>query len=539
MPSLAQQVYLLMPGGSKCLDSTVILTHNEAMRTWSGSAAAAALLLIAVACGGGSTPSALSESARATFYAADAGDGAGAIVSGDFNHDGVADVLVTAPLADGPKNDRPDAGEAYIFLGPFSPSDRLDAAAESYNGVIHGAASADRFGRTAAAGDFNGDGIDDFAVGAPYAARDSEVPQAGVVYMFFGSESLGSDLSRLDMSETAADATILGAEANDTAGYSLASADLNADGASDLIIGVLRGDGIDDAQEDAGEVYVILGGSIRPRIDLAAGEQDVTFYGAEAGDHLGETVAAADINGDGRADVIAAATFADGPGGVREDAGETYVFLSPAAERVNIAKEVADVTINGVDPGDQIGHSLASGDVDGDRYDDLWLASVSADGPANGADLAGEAHLVFGGNPPPPLVDAAAGDAAAVIYAPEAVARLGRSAATADINGDGLSDLLIAAPNMEQRRGLVYVLFGRARSVAYPQTASGADLVLTGLDAGDILGHETFGTPPLGAADMDADGYPEILVAAPMADGPDNDRADAGEAYIIFLTRAP
>ena len=305
MPSLVQQVYLLMPRRGNCLAGAVILTHNEAMRTWSGSAAAAALLLIAVACGGGSTPSALSESARATFYAADAGDGAGAIVSGDFNHDGVADVLVTAPLADGPKNDRPDAGEAYIFLGPFSPSDRLDAAAESYNGVIHGAASADRFGRTAAAGDFNGDGIDDFAVGAPYAARDSEVPQAGVVYMFFGSESLGSDLSRLDMSETAADATILGAEANDTAGYSLASADLNADGASDLIIGVLRGDGIDDAQEDAGEVYVILGGSIRPRIDLAAGEQDVTFYGAEAGDHLGETVAAADINGDGRLDIVA------------------------------------------------------------------------------------------------------------------------------------------------------------------------------------------------------------------------------------------
>ena len=56
-------------------------------------------------------------------------------------------------------------------------------------------------------------------------------------------------------------------------------------------------------------------------------------------------------------------------------------------------------------------------------------------------------------------------------------------------------------------------------------------------DAGDELGSEVFGRMPLAAADLNGDGVSEIMVAAPLGDGPQNQRRDCGEAYILFIKR--
>ena len=518
-------------------------------------AAAVLLLLLPLeaACGGAASPThspsptgggaaAFSETSRITLYGADPGDHAGAVLSGDFNGDGAPDLLLAAAFADGPGNSRPDGGEAYVFLGPFTPAAHLDAAAGQYDAIIYGAAAGDQLGRAAATGDFNADGISDIVLAAPFADADSNRADSGAVYVLFGSPHLGRDVSRLDLATTAADVTALGAAPGDLTGFTLATADLDADGRSDLIAGALLSDGPEGARPDAGAVYAVYGAHMQPRIDFAKGEQDVTVYGADSGDRLGEGVAAGDVNGDGRADLIAAATFADGPGNDRQAAGEVHVVFSPLPQRLDLARDRPDLTVLGTDPGDQIGHSLASGDTNGDGFDDLWLGSVSADGPDNGADLAGEARLILGGRPSgegPGFIDTAGAGSAALIYGPGAKARLGRSAAIADFNGDGLADLLISAPDVEERRGAAFLLLGRRDPARYPQSASDADFVLTGLDPGDILGHESFGTPPLGAAGLDGGGRAEILAVAPLGDGPQNDRPDAGEAYAIFLQPLP
>jgi len=515
--------------------------------------AAAVLLLLlplGAACGGAASPThnpsptasraaAFSETSRITLYGADPGDHAGAVLSGDFNGDGVPDLLLAAAFADGPGNSRPDGGEAYVFLGPFTPGANLDAAAGQFDAIIYGAAGGDQLGRAAATGDFNGDGISDIVLAAPFADADTNRADSGAIYVLYGSPGLGRDASRIDLATTAADVTALGAAPGDLTGFTLAATDLDGDGRSDLIAGALLSDGAAGARPDAGAVYAVYGAHMRSRIDFAEGEQDITVYGADSGDRLGEGVAAGDVNGDGRADLIAAATFADGPNNDRDAAGEVYLFVSPLPQRLDLARDRPYLTVLGTDPGDQIGHSLASGDTNGDGFDDLWLGSVSADGPDNGADLAGEARLILVGRDLPAFIDTADTGSAALIYGPGAEARLARSAAVAGVNGDGLADLLISAPDVEERRGAVFLLLGRRDPARYPQSASGSDFILTGLDPGDILGHESFGMPPLGTTDLDGDGRAEILAVAPEGDGPQNDRPDAGEAYAVFLQPLP
>lgn len=483
----------------------------------------------------------------ATFYGRDEGDTASGMVAGDFNGDGAMDVLLAASQADGPDNSRTDAGEVYLFLGPFQAEDERDAGQGQEALTVYGADPEDQLGRAMAAGDVNGDGFDDLVLGAPSAdGRDEKRQDGGQVHIFFGSPGIGQATRETDLATTTSDVTIYGADAGDLTGFALGTAEVTGDGVVDLIIGAFQGDGPDNARTSAGEVHLVAGAEALPaELDLASGSHVATIFGAEPGDRLGETVAAGDVNGDAIGDLILPAPFAAGPDNAREAAGETYVIFGPPPARMDIARGQQDVTIVGIDPGDQLGHSLGSADFDGDGMADILLAAVSADGLDNLARLAGEAAVVFGTDQAGLQVDVAAGDAASLIFAANAGDRLGRSAAVGHINDDRLADLLIAAPGddgFEHDRdnvGAIYIIFGSSSLPAAIFLADGGgDLIIEGLDEGDILGTEVFTTPALLAQDMDGDGRDEVLVSAPRGDGPDDGRQDAGEGYIVFLETA-
>ena len=89
------------------------------------------------------------------------------IATGDFNDDGIQDILIGTQLADGPNNTRSRAGEAYIIFGKtgLSMGTDYDLAFDDHDIIIYGAASfypysGDFLGLSVAGGDVNGDGVD-------------------------------------------------------------------------------------------------------------------------------------------------------------------------------------------------------------------------------------------------------------------------------------------------------------------------------------------------------------------------------------------
>jgi hypothetical protein len=164
--------------------------------------------------------------AAITAGAADGRSGA-ALAGGRFDADATWDLAVGAPRDDGPG--AVDAGRVRLFSG--GPSGIGGPADVTLNGVTDGS----RFGAALAVLDWNGDGEDDLAVGAP------ESGSSGRVYLFLGPIAAGP-----------ADVVITVAPGSDALaggeiGTSLAAADFDGDGGDDLVIGAPGADGDDGA----------------------------------------------------------------------------------------------------------------------------------------------------------------------------------------------------------------------------------------------------------------------------------------------------
>lgn len=507
-----------------------------------------AVLTVAVAgCGGDDGTSSTSDTASpmaaaasldvpgvVTLQGADDGDAAAGIATGDFNGDGEVDVLLAAAFADGPEDQREDAGEVLVFLGPFEPGETRDSAAGDRDAVIYGADAGDQAGRAVATADVNGDGTDDIVVGVPFGAgAENDLPGAGEVAVVFGSRDLGESRVEVDLA-LEPDVLVLGPAEGALMGFSLSTGNLNGDGAGDIVIGSFQADGRDGAAE-TGLVDVVYGSTDLPAIlDRSSEAADATVYGPSEGAWLGESVSTGDFDGDGLDDLLLSATFALTLAG-EEDGGRVAVVLSPLAPELDLSNEDADYVIYGADSGDQIGHSSAAGDVDGDGLDDALLGAVSADGVDNATNLAGEAALVLGRSMEP-TIDVAAGAQDVAIYGPADTDRLGRSVALGDVDGDGLADLVLGAPGTDADdppaadAGALYVIRGGS-SVGSPIDLAEDARVFFGLAAGDELTNGVEGRPALAVADMNGDGRGEILVTSSNAGA----RTGAGVAYILYV----
>lgn len=212
--------------------------------------------------------------------------------AGDINGDGYDDVIVGAVPSGG------GYGRAYVFFGGIVSSGDADL-------ILVGETSNDGFGAAVgAAGDVNGDGYDDFLVGAP--ASSTIGAGAGRCYVFLGAEQ----------PDGFADRTLTGESATDNFGTSVSTAgDINGDGKSDIIVGALyAGPG---GTIGVGSVSIFHGGS------FGATPNDVISIGS-VGDEFGVSVAGGcDFDGDGRPDVVVGAQANDVAG---SSSGRAYVL---------------------------------------------------------------------------------------------------------------------------------------------------------------------------------------------------------------------
>lgn len=418
------------------------------------------------------------------------------------------------------------AGLGRVVASPASPERTIELAAGKVDTHFAGRQEKDQLGNDLRAGDLNGDGVADLALGAHWGSVGGRNIQ-GRSYVAFGGPNWPGlrDLA----SASASDWSFMGTGFEARLGSAVAVKDVSGDGTADLVLGSVLAD--PGGQANGGAAYVMLGGqSVGGHVDFLNSQPDAFIAGGSQtggeADRIGTDLAVGDFNGDGRNDLAVAAVFRN------SFRGAVFVWWGPIVKGStrNLQTQAADWTILGPVDNAYFGAALAVADVNGDGRDDLVSgAYTSGDGRVDtGAVFAFLGRAGRGGTTD--LATAAAdltlvgpaGSYMGAALSPGSCSCRGQPVAVADLTGDGLVDMLVGAPLDGMRRGAVFLLPG-------PLGSGRQDLAERPYHkiAGEVAEGRLGWTVEVGR--LDGDGQLDLLLAAPWAAAAG--RATAGLFY--------
>jgi hypothetical protein len=467
----------------------------------------------------------LPATADVVFVSALSGAGS---VRADFNGDGRDDLAVGAPLED--LGGLTEAGQVTVIYGSAAGLDTSTSQLWNQDspGIADRAEEDDEFGTALAAGDFDGDGRDDLAVGV------CQEDGVGAVNVILGSPAgLAATGNQFFSQGTPG---IGGApEPGDNFGCSLAAGDFDDDDRVDLAVGAFGEDSGSDANSGAVNVLYGAPGGLTVTgnqvFTQGTGGVDTT---AAPGDIFGSALAAGDYNGDGRDDLAAGAPGEDlGLFNQHSAAGAVNVLYGGAAGLSGSGSQLWHQGSSGIEDnpedGDSFGFTLESGDLVGNGRDDLVVGvpSESIDLFAN-KPRAGAVHVIPGSSNKLTATGSlqlnqdedGAGEGPA-----DANDGYGKALTVADYNGNGKDDLAVGVPgedvllnvggtvSQQTDAGLVDVYY-QASPIGQQFWHQSQPGILDSVEAGDLFGRA------LASGDYDGDNLDDLAVGIPGEDLP-------------------
>lgn len=513
------------------------------------------------------------------------GDGSrGVPVAGGFDcdEDGFADYAF-ASIQAGPLG-RTKAGITYLTFGTGSLSGILDTAGTHANVLkIAGDVDNETCGSELWMDDVTGDGIGDLLIGRQNFTPDESRIGAGALTILVGGAELrayAANLQFLDLRSPPMGitlATFVGPTSSARLGIWMRTGDVTGDGVADIVVGADQEPGSGDVH--SGAVYVIRGGAhlaATQTIDLASfGSTALAGHIAKIvppvnsiHHHFGATCQIADLDGNGRAEVLAATALnragatiqpaggggSDGFGGSADGtvyiawddnftgnpwaAGFSFSMSSPPGSRTILRGGVKNISF-----GEEI---LGGLDYDNDGNADLFVGDIIGDGTdAQNRPASGTGHVIYDAASLKGLdtdLDSYAGTVTTILGA--AIGDIaGDTAMHGDFDGDGIADLGISSPEANplgrSDAGAIHVLFGQTG--VWPTTIDLAALPATGvriaaaygahgnsgLNGGDVLSYSA------AAGDLNEDGRVDIITNEMQGDGVLPAAEDVGNLILI------